>query len=229
MRKAIAHLCDIDPVMRGLIAAAGPCKLRANSQWPTFESLARAIAHQQLHRNAANAILARVEALAGGRFPQPRQLLALPDTELRRAGFSLGKIQSLKDLAAHALEGHVPEHEVLLELESEDIIERLTQVRGIGRWTVEMMLIFQLGRPDVLPVLDFGVRNGFRLAYGLRSLPLPAALATFGLKWGPYRSIAAWYLWRAVELAKRGALPVPAERIRLPRLKRRKRRRAKAP
>jgi len=228
MRKALAHLCEIDPVMRGLIGAVGPCRLRASSQWPPFESLARAIAHQQLHRNAANAILARVEVLCGGRFPHPDQLLALPDTELRRAGFSFGKIKSLRDLAAHTLAGHIPEHEALLELESEEIIERLTQVRGIGRWTVEMMLIFQLGRPDVLPVQDFGVRNGFRLAYGLRKLPAPGALGTYGLKWAPYRSTAAWYLWRAVELAKSGALPAPAERVRLPRPRSGKRRRAAA-
>jgi DNA-3-methyladenine glycosylase II len=110
----------------------------------------------------------------------------------------------------------------------DEIIERITQVRGVGRWTVEMMLMFQLGRPDVLPVDDFGVRTGFRLAYGLRKMPTPRALASFGERWRPHRTEAAWYLWRAVELSRAGKLPVPTERIRLPRLKRRKTARRRA-
>jgi DNA-3-methyladenine glycosylase II len=114
----------------------------------------------------------------------------------------------------------VPNRDELLALEDLAIIERLTQVRGIGRWTVEMMLMYQLGRHDVLPVDDFGVRNGFRLAYGLRKMPAPKALAAFGERWAPHRSAAAWYLWRAVELHRAGTLPVPSERTRLPRVPR---------
>jgi hypothetical protein len=122
----------------------------------------------------------------------------------------------------------VPDHETLRTLSDEEIITRLTQVRGIGRWTVEMMLMFRLGRPDVLPVDDFGVRNGFRLAYGLKKMPPPKALALFGARWAPHRSVAAWFLWRAVELARASKLPQPLERTRLPRVPRRRRAARKA-
>src|SRR6185312_13051333 len=128
---------------------------------------------------------------------------------------------------AKTLEGVVPDRETLLSLGDAEIVEQLTQVRGIGRWTVEMMLMFQLGRPDILPVDDFGVRNGFRLAYGLRKMPHPKALALFGERWSPHRSAAAWYLWRAVELHRAGTLPAPAERTKLPRIAKRLRRVAK--
>jgi DNA-3-methyladenine glycosylase II len=147
---------------------------------------------------------------------------------MRAAGFSLAKIAALKDLARRTLEGTVPERASLEEIDDDEIIARITQVRGIGRWTVEMMLMFQLGRPDILPADDFGVRNGFRLAYGLRKMPPPRALAAFGERWRPHRTAAAWYLWRAVELARAGQLPAPAERTRLPRVKRRKARRKRA-
>lgn len=153
-------------------------------------------------------------------FPTPQQVLAAPESTLRAAGFSFAKIASLRDLAAKTLDGTVPDHETLDALDDETIIERLTHVRGIGRWTVEMMLIFQLGRQDVLPVDDFGVRNGFRLAYGLRKMPAPKPLAAYGERWGPYRSAAAWYLWRAVELHRDGKLPPPHEPVRLPRVRR---------
>jgi DNA-3-methyladenine glycosylase II len=141
---------------------------------------------------------------------------------MRAAGFSLSKIAALKDLAKKTLEGVVPERATLADITDDGVVERITQVRGIGRWTVEMMLMFQLGRPDVLPTGDFGVRNGFRLAYGLRKMPPPKALLAYGERWRPHRTAAAWYLWRAVELARSGKLPAPAERIRLPRTKRRK-------
>jgi DNA-3-methyladenine glycosylase II len=183
--------------------------------------LARAIAHQQLHANAANTILKRfIDSVGSGAFPTPQQVLDAPDAVLRAAGFSTAKSVSLKDLAAKTIAGIVPNRDELLALEDLAIIERLTQVRGIGRWTVEMMLMYQLGRHDVLPVDDFGVRNGFRLAYGLRKMPSPKALAMFGERWAPHRSAAAWYLWRAVELHKAGTLPVPAEPTRLPRIRR---------
>jgi DNA-3-methyladenine glycosylase II len=144
---------------------------------------------------------------------------------VRAAGFSFAKIAALKDLAAKALAGVVPERPALERLDDASIIARLTEVRGVGRWTVEMLLLFHLGREDVLPVDDFGVRSGFRAAYGLRKLPHPKALALFGERWKPYRSAAAWYLWRALELERAGKLPAPAERVRLPRVA--KRRRAK--
>ena len=226
-RKIIAHLSGVDSVLRDLIAAAGPYRIRVDAACPPFQVLARAIAHQQLNGTAANTILGRFVASCGdGSFPTPQAVLAANETVLRAAGFSFAKIASLRDLAAKTLEGVVPSREVLIELENEVIIERLTQVRGIGRWTVEMMLMFHLRRPDVLPVDDFGVRNGFRLAYGLRKMPVPRALHLYGVRWGPHRTAAAWYLWRAVELAQAGKLPAAPKGFRLPRLPRKRSRRA---
>jgi DNA-3-methyladenine glycosylase II len=225
-KRIMTHLARTDAVMAGLVAAAGPYSLKPELECTLFRALARAISHQQLHANAANAILRRFASSCGsGEFPTPEEVLAAPKRKMRAAGFSLAKIAALKDLAQKTLEGVVPERASLEEIEDDEIIERITQVRGIGRWTVEMMLMFQLGRTDVLPVDDFGVRNGFRLAYGLRKMPPPRALAAFGERWRPHRSAAAWYLWRAVELSRAGKLPVPAERIRLPRIKRRNARR----
>jgi len=223
-RQIITHLSACDPVMRELIAAAGPYTLRSDATVRPFEILARAIAHQQLNGTAANTILTRfIDRFGPGGFPTPDTVLATADAELRAVGFSFAKIASLKDLAAKTQTGIVPERRALLALDSEAIIERITAVRGIGRWTVEMMLMFHLERPDVLPVDDFGVRNGFRLAYGLRRLPAPRALARYGERWAPHRTAAAWYLWRAVELDKAGKLPAPCERIRLPRIPRARR------
>jgi DNA-3-methyladenine glycosylase II len=220
-KRILTHLSTVDLVMAGVIQAAGPYTLRANLEDTPFVALARAIAHQQLHATAANTILKRfVDSVGGGTFPTPQQVLDAPDAVLRAAGFSTAKSASLKDLAAKTIAGIVPSRDELLALEDLAIIERLTQVRGIGRWTVEMMLMFQLGRHDVLPVDDFGVRNGFRLAYGLRKMPSPKALAMFGERWAPHRSAAAWYLWRACELHKAGTLPVPTEPTRLPRIRR---------
>lgn len=220
-----AHLASVDAVMGGLIAAAGPYGLVPDSACPPFQALARAIAHQQLHGTAANAILARFVALCGnGSFPSAEVVLATPPERLRAIGFSFGKVAALRDLAEKTLAGVVPGLAELARLDDAEIIARLTSVRGIGRWTVEMMLMFQLGRPDVLPVDDFGVRSGFRLAYGLRRMPAPRALALFGERWRPWRTAASWYLWRAVDLARVGRLPAPPERTRLPRVAKPRRR-----
>ena len=221
-KKIIKHLSTADLVMGGVITAVGAYKLKADTECSPFQALARAIAHQQLNGTAANTILARFINSVGtaGQFPTPEQVLAAPETTLRAAGFSFAKIASLRDLATKTIEGIVPDRETLAVLSNDEIVERLTQVRGIGRWTVEMMLMFQLDRPDVLPVDDFGVRNGFRLAYGLRKMPAPKALALFGERWAPHRTAAAWYLWRAVELHRAGTLPVPTEPTKLPRLPR---------
>ena len=225
MTKAIiAHLGGVDPVMKQLIALAGPLAMEAREQHSPFEALARAIAHQQLHGKAAQSILNRFISTCGqGSFPAPAALLALEDAPLRASGFSFSKIAALRDLAAKTLSGIVPHHDALHELSDTQIIERLTAVRGIGRWTVEMLLMFQLRRPDVLPVDDFGVRYGFRLAYGHKKMPAPKRLALFGERWAPYRSAAAWYLWRAVDLARAGQLPAPTETLKLPRLPRKRR------
>jgi DNA-3-methyladenine glycosylase II len=223
------HLAQADPIMAALIATVGAFELEREEELDPFQTLARAIAHQQLNGTAANTILARLIATCGqGCFPGPQHVLDATPASLRAAGFSFAKVAALKDLAAKTLARVVPDHEELLALGDEAIIERLTQVRGIGRWTVEMLLLFRLGRPDVLPVDDFGIRAGFRAAYGLRALPHPKALAAFGERWRPYRSAAAWYLWRALELHRSGRLPAPALRIRLPRIRRRRRAAKKA-
>jgi len=205
---AAHRVLKADPVMAGLIRSAARYDPEQRQIQPSFEVLARAIAHQQLHATAAGNILTRFIALFdGGVFPLPQHVVDADAARLRAVGFSHAKVAALKDLAIKSLAGVVPERSVLEQLGDEEIIERLTEVRGIGRWTVEMMLMFQLHRPDVLPVDDFGVRNGFRLAYGLRGMPTPKALAEFGERWKPYRSIAAWYLWRACELSKQKVLP----------------------
>ena len=219
----IAHLAAADPVMARLVAAVGSYGLVPKAADAPFRHLARAITYQQLNGVAAGTIFRRLITLFHPddpeAFPTPAQLLAMPEARLRAAGYSGSKVAALKDLAAKALDGTVPDTATLLPLDDDAIVARLTAVRGIGRWTVEMMLMFQLGRPDVLPIDDFGVRNGFRLAYGLRAMPAPRALAAFGARWAPQRSAAAWYLWRACDLHKAGALPEPlrpAPRLRVP-------------
>ena len=227
--RIITHLASADPVLGALIRAVGPLRLDPRPDGEPFQTLAHAIAHQQLNGIAANTILKRlVEACGNGSFPAPQAILDASTETLRAAGFSFAKIAALKDLAAKTLQAVVPDLQALIALGDEAIIERLTQVRGIGRWTVQMLLIFHLGRPDVLAVDDFGLRAGFRAAYGLKKMPHPKQLALWGERWRPYRSAAAWYLWRAIELERAGTLPPPRERIRLPRIRKQRRtRRAK--
>lgn len=222
-KRILAHLTRTDPVLGRVIRAAGPLRLEVGEHEP-FQALAQAIAHQQLNGTAANTILKRLVAACGqSAFPTPQEILDASTATVRAAGFSFAKVAALKDLAAKTLAAVVPDRSALAALDDAAIIERLTQVRGVGRWTVEMLLMFQLGRPDVLPVDDFGVRAGFRAAYGLTRLPKPKVLALWGERWKPYRSAAAWYLWRALELDRAGKLPAPLERVRLPRLPRKRR------
>lgn len=190
------HLAH-DPVMRRLIKRHGPCGIDER-RWSPYEALTRAIAHQQLHGKAAQMILGRFVALYGnGRFPTPAQVLATHPSRIRRAGFSRAKVLAIRDIARHAVSGVVPTRRAAVKLTDEAIIERLMPIRGVGRWTIEMLLIFTLNRPDVLPVDDFGVREGYRRAYNKRRQPTPKALRALGEQWKPYRSAAAWYLWRA--------------------------------
>jgi DNA-3-methyladenine glycosylase II len=227
--QIIAHLSGVDRNLGGLIGVVGACGLKLEDHCHPYESLAQAITHQQLHAAAARSILARfVSTFGNGAFPTPETVIATPSESLRAVGLSFSKIAALKDLAAKTVEGVVPDRATLVSLEDEEIIARLTEVRGIGRWTVEMLLMFQLGRPDILPVDDFGVRFGFQATYGLRKMPAPKALAAYAERWGPHRSAAAWYLWRAVELKRAGTLPAPLEQIRLPRMLRVRRRRVQA-
>ena len=203
---AVRHLSKVDPVMRALIRRVGPCGLEVRNHSP-FETLVRAIAHQQIHGRAAQAILGRFIALfPGRRFPTPTDIAAVPARKMRRAGFSRGKIRAIKHIARRARAGFVPTRAACHRLSDEEIIERLTELHGVGQWTVEMLLLFTLGRPDVLPVDDFGVREGFKVAYGRRKQPTPKQLRRYGERWRPYRSVAAWYLWRAVERAQERAV-----------------------
>lgn len=205
---ALDHLRRADPVLRRVIREVGPCTLQPRMERTPFEALARAVAHQQLNGTAAETILRRFIALfPGRRFPRPADLDAVSDDALRSAGFSRAKVAALRDLSRQARAGVVPGSAAIQRLEDEEIVERLTAVRGVGRWTVEMLLIFKLGRPDVLPVDDFGVRNGFRLAYGRDEMPRPRELLEFGERWRPHRTTAAWYLWRAADRAKVPARP----------------------
>ena len=208
------HLARIDPVLRRLIREVGPYGLQANIRLPPFEILARAIANQQLNGAAAETILHRLVALFPGRkFPTPDDLLMTSEDDLRSVGFSRAKVAALRDLAAKTLDGTVPLARVIRKLDDDAIITRLTQVRGVGRWTVEMLLIFHLGRPDILPADDFGVRAGFRVAYGLADLPKPKELLLYGERWRPHRTAAAWYLWRAAERAKTVRLPAEKKKV----------------
>ena len=193
-----------DERFAALILRVGPPRLVVQRQRSPYEALVRAIAHQQLHGRAAEAILARFRALFPGEaFPGPDAVLATAETALRGCGFSGGKIAAIRDICAKTLDGTVPTRRESYRLTDEALIERLTGIRGIGRWTVEMLLIFTLGRPDVLPVDDFGVREGFRVLHGLDAQPKPKILGEIGLGWAPHRSTATWYLYRAAEEARR--------------------------
>ena len=201
---ALKHLSATDPVMKKLIAEHGACKLEHEPWRSPFQSLVLAVAHQQLHATAAGNILGRFKKLfPKRRFPKPADLADVTDEQLRACGFSFAKIAAIRDIAAKTLDGTIPSSRQIEKLSDEEIIKRLTEARGVGRWTVEMLLIFQLGRKDVLPVDDFGVRNGFRIAYKKREMPKPKALLKFGERWRPHGTTAAWYLWRAADAAKK--------------------------
>ncbi len=201
-REAIRHL-SAEPRFAALISRVGRPRLMVERQRGLYEALVRAIAHQQLHGRAAEAILARFEALfPGDAFPQPDAVLAADEAMLRGCGFSGAKIAAIRDICVRTLDGTVPTRRASARLTDEALIARLTTIRGVGRWTVEMLLIFTLGRPDVLPVDDFGVREGYRILFNLDEQPKPRALAALGAAWAPYRSLATWYLYRAVEEAR---------------------------
>ena len=198
---ACHHLSQADPRLGALMVRAGPFTMRPRPAQSLFSALMRSIVYQQLTGKAAETILRRaVRVCAPGRFPTPRQVLAVSPEPLREAGLSTAKTAAVRDLAAKTLDGTVPSLARIRRMSDEEIIERLTLVRGIGRWTVEMLLIFRLGRSDVFPVMDLGVRKGFGLVFQRGRLPTPAAMLRRGQRWRPYRSVASWYLWRALEL-----------------------------
>lgn len=198
---ALRHLRR-DPVLKAVIRRIGPCTLRPVRREP-YEALVRAIAHQQVHGRAAEAILGRFVALFPGHdFPPAAAVLETPAEALRGCGLSGSKVAAIRDIAEKSVGGLVPTRRMAARIPDEALIERLCAIRGVGRWTVEMLLIFTLGRRDVLPVDDFGVREGFRVATAAEAQLKPKELAAVGETWAPFRSIAAWYLWRAADAAK---------------------------
>jgi DNA-3-methyladenine glycosylase II len=201
--KAHKHLSERDPVLKLLIREHGQCALVPETRRSPFQSLVQAVAHQQLNGTAANTILLRFKNLfPGKKFPRAADLVKVTDEQIRACGFSFAKIRAIRDIAEKTLSGLIPTSREIVKLSDDEIVERLTQVRGVGRWTVEMLLIFQLGRQDVLPAADFGVRSGFRNAYKKRKMPTIKQLLAFGEKWKPHRTTAAWFLWRAADAAK---------------------------
>lgn len=201
--EALAVLRRADPRLGPLFDAVGPLGLQPTPLKSPFEALARSIVYQQLSGKAAATILGRVIALyPGRRFPSPSAVLDTADEALRRAGLSGSKTRAFKDLAEKTLDGTVPPLRAVGAMSDLELIDRLTVVRGVGPWTVQMMLIFRLGRPDVLPIDDYGVRKGFARAYRKRRLPTPRELAAHGERWRPFRTVPSWYFWRALELPR---------------------------
>ena len=199
--EAVAHLTRVDPVLGRVIRRVGPPALRPQRRRSPFESLVRAVANQQLNGKAAATILGRFCGLFPGKpFPKPEDLAGVTDATLRGCGFSGAKVAAIRDITERAMTGRIPTSRVLARWPDERVVEVLTEARGVGRWTVEMLLIFQMGRPDVLPADDFGVRTGFQRAYGLESLPAPKAVLAHGERWRPHRTTASWYLWRVLDV-----------------------------
>jgi DNA-3-methyladenine glycosylase II len=218
-------LAACDDRLKALIGEMIPFEIDISEAQSPYEALLESIAYQSISGKAAATIYGRVKALgSSGRAPTPQEMLRLPARKLRKAGLSGAKVLAMKDLAKKTIEGVVPTLEDAQKLSDEELVARLVSVRGIGAWTVEMFLIFRLGRPDVLPIHDLGVKKGWSVAYGKKHMPRPAELLAFGERWRPYRTVASWYMWRAFERAGYAA----TNRIRPPRRKRRKSRPAKS-
>ena len=199
---AVRHLRKADPALAGVIRRAGPCELEPRLRHSPFEELLESIVYQQLSGKAAATIYGRVRALFPARRAlAPEALLEAPDEALRGAGLSRAKLAAARDLATKTLDGVVPTAAALRRMPDEEIIARLTAVRGVGTWTVQMLLIFRLGRPDVLPIHDLGIQKGFHRTYGTRQWPKPDRIERHGERWRPFRSVASWYLWRATDQA----------------------------
>jgi len=199
---ATKHLAERDECIKHLIEETLPFQIDVADDQSPYEALLESIAYQSISGKAAATIFGRIKALSGnGRAPSPEQMLKLGKPVLRKAGLSGAKIQAMKDLAKKTIEGIVPTLEQAEKLSDEELVERLISVRGIGAWTVEMFLIFRLGRPDVLPIHDLGVKKGWSVTYGKKHMPKPKELLAFGERWRPYRTVASWYMWRAFERA----------------------------
>jgi len=202
LAAAVAHLSNCDPCIARLVQEAVAFDPNIDHTQSPYEALLESIAYQSISGKAAATIFARIKALgANGGPPTPEEMLKLKTQALRKAGLSGAKILAMKDLAQKTIDGIVPTHEEALKLSDEELVERLISVRGIGAWTVEMFLIFRLGRPDVLPIHDLGVKKGWSVAYNKKHMPRPKELLAFGERWRPYRTVASWYMWRAFENA----------------------------
>jgi len=202
LRLAMESLAARDAQLAGLIKDAPEFRIETDGSESPYEVLLESIAYQSISGKAAATIFGRIKALSGnGRPPSAEQMLNLRKSVLRKAGLSGAKILAMKDLARKTLEGIVPTHEEALTMSDDELVERLVSVRGIGAWTVEMFLIFRLGRPDVLPIHDLGVKKGWSVTYGKKHMPKPKELLAFGERWRPYRTVASWYMWRAFERA----------------------------
>lgn len=197
-RSPTSHLAATDPALARIIARVGPYRPAARHEGNHFDAVVRAIVYQQISGAAASTILGRVFALFGGISPSPEQLLGATDEGLRAAGLSRQKIGYLRDLAAKAHSGDVP-FDALDAQADEEVIAELVKVKGVGRWTAQMFLMFRLERPNVLPVLDLGIQNAIRKAYGLRKRPTPERVAKIGARWAPHATLACWYLWRSLD------------------------------
>jgi 3-methyladenine DNA glycosylase/8-oxoguanine DNA glycosylase len=199
MRRALDHLRKTDPILQRVIERVGPYRLKPRSEGTHFDHIARAIVYQQLSGKAAATIHGRVCALFPNSAIDPALLLAMPDEQLRAAGLSRAKALYLHDLAARTTSGEL-QVDGLHALSDDEILAQLVAVKGVGVWTAQMFLMFRLGRPDILPGSDLGIRKGVQMAYGMRSLPTPRKVEELGARWAPYRTIAAWYLWRLLDV-----------------------------
>jgi DNA-3-methyladenine glycosylase II len=199
-RTAVAELRKGDRKLSKIIDRVGPFRMPLSDEQTLFQSLLRSIVYQQLSGKAAGTIHQRILQLFPGKRATAKTLLTLSDESLRGAGMSRNKVAAARDLAAKSVDKTIPNRRALEKMDDAEVIERLTTVRGIGPWTVEVLLIFHFGRADVLPVTDLGIRKGFTIMHGGEELPEPAALLAYGERWRPYRSVASWYLWRATDL-----------------------------
>jgi len=197
---AVRALRRADPDLGRVVEQIGSCRLTYRRSVNPFQELLRSIVYQQLSGHAAGAIHRRVRGLFPGGRPSVRALCALSDANLREAGLSRAKVLALRSLAEHAIAGTIPGPKALRLMSDEEVVARLVQIRGIGQWTVEMMLLFHLGRPDVMPATDLGIRKGFRYLRNAKELPAPREILEYSSRWRPHRSVASWYLWRASEL-----------------------------
>ena len=199
--KAIRHLKKVDPDLAEVIRRVGPCDLKPDRNRTIYASLVRSIVYQQLTGKVAGIIFGRlIDLFPGKKFPTPESILALPLDTLRGVGLSNQKTQYIRNITQAAIDGVVPDSRKANRMSDDELVEQLTSIKGVGRWTVEMLLIFRLGRPDVLPATDYGVQKGFALAKRLAEHPTPKELLAAGECWAPYRTVAAWYCWRTADI-----------------------------